>query len=187
MNTQRNRPDPSASDGSPTVASSPRRRWFGGGPRRRWRFLGVGAAALAGALALGACGHHHGGGYGPNGGFAAASPEEAARRIDKMVTWVLSDVDATDVQKRQVGDIAKAAMKDLAPLREQHKDLRRRGVELMAAAAVDRNAMEVLRGDALKLADTASRRATQAFGDALDVLTPQQRSQLAERAKKRWS
>ena len=155
-----------------------------GGLRRRWKWLGVGAA-VAGALALGGCGHrgwHHG----DRDGMGMSSPEEAGRRIDKTVTWVLGDVNATDAQKQQVGEIAKAAARDLLPLRDQHRAARQRALELMAQPVVDRNAIEALRAEELKLADTASRRMTQALADAMDALTPEQRAQLAERAKKRW-
>ena len=154
------------------------------GLRGRWKWLGVGAA-VAGALALGGCGHrgwHHG----DRDGMGMSSPEEAGRRIDKAVTWVLGDVNATDAQKQQVGAIAKAAARDLLPLREQHRAARQRALELMAQPVVDRNAIEALRAEELKLADTASRRVTQALADAMDALTPEQRAQLAERAKKRW-
>ncbi len=51
--------------------------------------------------------------------------------------------------------------------------------------SVDRAALEALRADQLQMAEQASRRFTQALADAADVLTPEQRKQLAERAG-RW-
>ena len=64
-------------------------------------------------------------------------------------------------------------------------DARRQAVELLSRESVDRAALETLRADQLRLADQASMRFTQALADVADVLTPEQRKQLAERIG-RW-
>jgi Spy/CpxP family protein refolding chaperone len=56
---------------------------------------------------------------------------------------------------------------------------------LMGGQNVDRAGMEKLRAEQIALADTASKRVTQALGDAAEVLTPAQRQKLAERMKER--
>ncbi len=160
------------------------------GHRRGGFFKGLIAGALLFAIIAGgayvgssyahpgAAGHHamwHG----------SFDPESAGRRIDAMVSFALADVDATAEQKSKIGDIAKAALKDLMPLRDEHKAARAKAVELLAAATVDRDAMEQLRATELKLAETASKRMTQAIADAADVLQPAQRAKLAERMKQR--
>ncbi len=151
---------------------------------RRWKLAGIGAA-LAGALTLGAC--HHGGWHGHHhpGMHGQMDPQEAARRIDKTVNWVLDDVKASPEQKQRVAEIAKAAMNDLMPLREQHRAARARAVELLAQPVIDRAAAEQLRAQELQLAETLSKRVTQALLDAAEVLTPEQRGQLAQQWKKR--
>lgn len=155
--------------------------------RRRWTLAGIGAA-VAGTLALSACDpawHHHGGHH--RGGFAAMTPEEASKRIDKAVAWVLDDVDATADQKQRVAAIAKSAMQDLMPMREQHRLARTKAVELFAQPAIDRVAMENLRVEELRLAEAASKRFVQALADAAELLNPAQRAKLAEQIKQRWS
>lgn len=113
------------------------------------------------------------------------NPETAARRIDAMVSFGLADIDATPEQKAKIGDIAKGALKDLAPLRDEHKASRAKAVELLSAASIDRAALEQVRASELKLAETASRRLTQALADAADTLQPAQRQKLVEKMQRR--
>ena len=58
---------------------------------------------------------------------------------------------------------------------------RKRAVELLAEPTVDRAAIEALRAEQVARADAASKRLARALGDAAEVLTPEQRKQLAER------
>ena len=158
---------------------------------RRGGFIrGLFAGALlfglvAGAAYVGSSHAHPGmrGGYGMmHGSF---DPESAAKRIDAMVGFALADIDATAGQKAKIGDIAKGALKDLTPLRDEHKAARTKAVELLSAATIDRNAIEQVRAAELKLAETASKRLTQAMADAADALQPEQRAKLAEKMKRR--
>lgn len=148
---------------------------------RRWILATLGVTAVAAGVAAYAqggadmgWGHHH-------GWSASMDPEEAGRRIDKMVGWVLSDVNATADQKSRVAAIAKAALKDLQPLREQHRAARRQAVTILSQRSIDRGALEQLRAQEMASAEAASRRVVQALADSAEVLTPEQRSQLAER------
>lgn len=157
-----------------------RRRLF------RWTFAGV-ATLAAGAFAFRAA-HANGMGCGPGFGRhrmmgEAMDPESVAKFIDWRVSAVLAKVDATPEQKAKVGEIAKAAARDLLPMREQHRAMRAKATELLMQPTVDRAALEQLRVDTLQRADTLSRRATQAIADAAEVLTPAQREKLAQRWK----
>ena len=76
-------------------------------------------------------------------------------------------------------------MDDVFALRQQHLEGRRQIREALAAPTVDRSRIEAVRNEQLKLADTASKRVTDAFADAAEVLTPDQRAQLARRIE-RW-
>ena len=60
-----------------------------------------------------------------------------------------------------------------------------RRVETLAAPTVDRAKLETLRADQMKLAETATKRATDAVADIADVLTPAQRADLGQRVE-RW-
>lgn len=159
-------------------------------------------AGIAGTVAtLGACaqqgpwggrpddarpmhGHGHGHGHGP------MSAEDMSRRIDRMVERVLSSVDATPEQKQKVAAIAKQAATELAPLRETARASRRQAIDLLAAPAVDRAALERLRATQLQSMEQASRRVTQALADIAEVLTPEQRAKLRarmeQRMQRRW-
>jgi Spy/CpxP family protein refolding chaperone len=79
----------------------------------------------------------------------------------------------------------KAAARDLLPVRNQMREARRQAVTLLSQPTIDRSALEALRASQLQLAEQASRRLTQALADAAEVLTPDQRKQLAEHAA-RW-
>src|SRR5579872_3613646 len=167
-------PAPGATPGVPVPASGNRGRRL-----RRWTLAGI-AAAIAGAFAFNSLSHAHGGpGCGP-GGFGRHSmrgemdPDSVAKFIDWRVSAMLSKVDATPEQKTKVADIAKAAVRDLAPLRAQHKAARDKAVELLTAPTLDRAALEKLRAEEMALADTLSKRVTQSIADAADVLTPEQ-------------
>ena len=76
-------------------------------------------------------------------------------------------------------------MKDLLPLRERARAARQRGIDLLAGDRVDRGALEALRGEQIGLADQASRRLSQALADAAEVLTPEQRKNIAQRLQRR--
>jgi Spy/CpxP family protein refolding chaperone len=143
----------------------------------RWKWASIGAA-LAAALTLGACRH---GGWHDHESQFEQDPEQAAKRINKLVAWVLDDVDASAEQKQQVAAIAQAAVKDLLPLRDQHRALRTRAVELLTQAVIDRDAIEALRVETMHNADQVSRRLALALADTAQVLSVGQRAKLVAR------
>jgi Spy/CpxP family protein refolding chaperone len=149
--------------------------------RRRF-FRRAAIATLIGGLAAGAgvTAWAHGGHRGWQGGEGFSE-----ERIERMVKHFGVEVDATAEQKAKLTEIATAAAKDLQPLREKVREARKQAMELLAAPAVDRNAIERLRSEQMQAADAASKRLTQALADVAEVLTPEQRKQLAERMQKR--
>ena len=155
--------------------------------KRRWAIAGIGTALAAVLLTVTAFGHNGPGGHGHHrhGRMADMSPEDAGKRIDKMVNWVLDDVGATTEQKQRVAQIAKEAVQELMPMRVQHKAARGRAVDLFAQPTIDRAAIEQLRVDELQLGEAASKRIAQAIADAAEVLTPEQRVKLAAEWRKR--
>jgi periplasmic protein CpxP/Spy len=145
--------------------------------RRRW-FASL--AALGGLSLLGAKAHAHGW-----GGRHRADPEEMARRLDRRIGRLIDDVGGTPEQKNRLVAIWTAALADLRPLREQRRQARRAGLELLAATVIDRRALEQQRVTQMQLADARSKRMVQAMADAAEVLTPEQRMKVAERMKQR--
>lgn len=161
------------------ISSSPAvttRRWF------------TSLAALGGLAALashaqaqtspGASPHGRGAGQPP-------SPEQMARAIDHRISRLIKAVDGTPEQKDRLVKLAQTAMTDMQPLRAQHMAARKKGMELLAGGAIDRNALERLRQEQITLADTMSKRMVQHLADAAEVLTPAQRSKLAEHMRQR--
>jgi Spy/CpxP family protein refolding chaperone len=154
-----------------------------GGRRRRF-FKRLGIATLIGGLAAGlgarawAGGGHwrHGGGMGPE-------------HVERMVKHFAVEVDATPEQRARLTEIAQSAAAELAPMREKARAARKQAMDLLAAPTVDRAAMEQLRAEQLVAMEAASRRLTKALADAAEVLTPEQRKQLAGRFRDhpRWS
>jgi Spy/CpxP family protein refolding chaperone len=173
-------PSPSPAGADPAGARGWRRLL----PSRGWRVAGL-AAAVAGALALGACSHGPHRGWHDGAMSGPIDPERAARFTEKMADRVVGAVDGTPEQRQRIAAIAQAALTDLAPMREKARDGRRRGLELLRAPTVDRTAIEALRVEQVALADAASKRVTQALADSAEVLTPEQRARLADRMQQR--
>ena len=149
-----------------------------GNSRRRW-FAGLAALGGLGLLGAGAQAH----GWGRGRGMDA---EEIGRRMEWRIGRLVAHVGGTPQQKDRLVAIARAAMAELRPLREQARAGRRRGMELLAAPTVDRASLEQLRVAQMQAADARSRRVLQAMADAAEVLTPEQRVKAAERLNKRW-
>jgi Spy/CpxP family protein refolding chaperone len=159
---------------------------------RRWTLFGVGLGALA---AAGAFAHRrayaqpmmfgHGPGHGGWHGMSDLDPAAQARRIDAMVAFALADVDATPEQKERIATIMKAAANDLQASRKLHMQARRQSMELLTAATIDRTQLEKLRVEQMQLGDSVSRRMLQSMIDSAEVLTPEQRSKVAERWQRR--
>jgi Spy/CpxP family protein refolding chaperone len=143
-------------------------------------------AGVAAGIGLKAVAHAGFGGW-YRGAFmrGAVDPARLDEHLERMLKHLYVEIDATDAQRQQLAPIVKSAVHDLLPLRTQLRDARRQAVDLLSRDSVDRAALESLRDTQLRLADQASRRLTQALADVADVLTPEQRRQLAERIG-RW-
>jgi protein CpxP len=146
-------------------------------PRRRWL---AGIAALGGLGLLGAQAHAHGWGR-----RERLDPEERARRLDYRIGRLVKDVGGTAQQKDRLVAIAVAALADLRPLRDQAREARARGLDLLGAPVIDKRALEQVRVAQMQAADARSRRLVQAMADAAEVLTPEQRAKAAARLKER--
>lgn len=163
-----------------------------GQARRPWRrFL---LAALVGGLTAGAGAHAfaHGGPFGGMGGprgwgMGAGETDPAAmqRRAEGMVRMWLADVDVSEAQQKRIAEIMSTTMRELAPLREKHREGRQQAIAALAKPQVDRNALEAIRAQQLALADQMSRRMTQSMVEVAEVLTPEQRAKVAERMQAR--
>jgi periplasmic protein CpxP/Spy len=180
--------DPLTSSPSPQHSAQAARR-------RGWPLIAAGtvAAALAGAAATQAFSQ---GGFEPpwarpgfmGPGFMGPGlmggrldPAQAEDMADRVVRHFAIEIDATPQQQERLREIVKGAVKDLIPLREQAQAGRERARTLLTQSTIDRAAIESFRNDEMTLADTASKRIAQAFADAAEVLTPEQRRKIDER------
>ena len=132
--------------------------------------LGSVAIALAGAFSLTAL---------------AAPNHEGPMLHGRMLERMLDGVNATEQQRAQIRQIAEGAATDLKAQRESTRALREQAMQLFTQPSVDARAAEALRQQMMAQHDQSSRRMLQAMLDASSVLTPEQRTQLAERLKQR--
>ena len=174
-------PDPNR----PTDQAGKRRDCNRRGYRRRGWVL-VGAALVTGLIGFGlgrvTGARWHGYGFGMH---QQLDGEAAMRRAEAGINRVLSRVDGTPEQKARIAEIAKAAIKDLQPMRETFRGSRDKLAAALKAEKVDRAAIEQLRAEQLALGETASKRASQALADAAEVLSPVQRAALIDRWQRR--
>ena len=110
-------------------------------------------------------------------------------RFERFVEWkiddMLDEVDASDDQRTQVRAIATAAIADMGEFRDFKRAGREALVDALTQETVDRAALETLRQSKLETADRASQRLLTALADAAEVLTPAQRTALAEELESR--
>ena len=150
--------------------------------RTRWILMGIAGAlvfAIAGtALSTGGYSKWRGGGH------------DFDRYVEWRIDGMLDEVEASDAQRDQVQDIAKAAMADLGEFRALKREGRQDLIAALSKETVDRAELETLRQRKLETVDNMSQRMLTALADAADVLTPAQRKELVEnwksRDKKDW-
>ncbi len=157
-------------------------------PRRSFfRRAAIGTVIVGIAAGIGLNAFAHGGGHGGwhRGGFMSMDPAQMDQRLDKMLKHLYVEIDATDAQKARLEPIVKQAVGELMPLRQRMRDARQKAMALLTGDSVDRDAIEALRAEQMQLAEQASKRITQALADAAEVLTPEQKKEIAERMQRR--
>jgi Spy/CpxP family protein refolding chaperone len=156
-------------------------------PRSRRWLLGAFAAAMAVVLVAGAAILTSPGPAGAHRGFfrhrGGHSPEELRAHMSFAADYALYRVNATDEQKARVQEILDRAIDDLEALYPSRHELHDEVIAALTAPEVDRDALEALRARHLAAFDTASRRIVAAVADLGDVLSAEQRSELARFAE----
>lgn len=169
---------------STTPSGQPKRCGRGGRGRTVLTFAAVAlAAGIAGAAANKAVSHGfgHGHGFHRMGGPGGMDPS----RAERMAKHLAVEIDATDAQRDKLAALAKSAATELQPLRDKMIDARTRGIKILSAPTVDRAALEALRAEQVAAGDAMSKRLSQLMADAAEVMTPEQRTKLAERVESR--
>jgi Spy/CpxP family protein refolding chaperone len=111
----------------------------------------------------------------------AFDPAQAEDRADRMVRHMAIELEATDAQQDKLRAVVKTAVKDLIPMREKAQSARLKARELLTQPTIDRAEIERFRTEQIALADTFTKRVSQALGDAAEILTPEQRRKLDNR------
>jgi protein CpxP len=113
-------------------------------------------------------------------GDGPPSAEEMGEHAEFFVSFALHRLGATDEQEDRVLDIVDAAIGQASPLIEKHRTNREALRGLLTASTIDRSALETLRAEEIAMADTLSRTLAGALADSAEVLTTEQRAELAE-------
>ena len=160
-------------------------------PAQRSYFNGWGRSVAVGSVALVALGGlglaaarsdnmgESGGRFGMGGHHMMRG--ERGGFMERGLERMLEQINATPEQSEQLKTIVAAARTDLMPMvqdfRGAHEDI----AALLSAPTIDRAAAEKLRSERIAKVDAASKRLTAAILDAAAILTPEQRTQLAQR------
>lgn len=105
---------------------------------------------------------------------------DAQEHLDRMLEHGLSRLDATDEQKAQIEAAVAGLAPDLDRYRDEGAGLHEALREALTAGAIDPARVEAVRTDALDLADEASARMLGVVVKVAQVLTPEQREELAD-------
>ena len=114
--------------------------------------------------------HHHGTG----------NIETAIERGQFTTDWILSRIQASADQRARAKSVVENAIRDLYPTKEQHRQNRETLMQALLQPSVDRAALERARQSELQLAETVSTRLVDALAEISEILTPDQRAEVAE-------
>ncbi len=120
--------------------------------------LGIGAVAYAGSTGFSHADHHQ-----------------------MMLNHMSSELNLSDAQVAELEEIMEDTREAGEAIHAEHETLRKQGLELLRAEEIDAKAVEAQRRQMLKLADRGSATMADALLDASEVLTYEQRLQLADK------
>lgn len=117
-------------------------------------------------------------------GDFAGSPMDGMRGggfSPQMIERIADKVNATDEQKKKLNEIASRLNQDQTTRRTAMQSMRQKTIELLSANPIDTAAVEQVRASQIQFMDEQSKQMSQAMIEAAQVLTPEQRAQLANR------
>ena len=138
--------------------------------------IAVPLVIIGGALAYAHQNGGHGGHRGHGGSFSAEHLDHLSSMLEK--------IGASDAQASQIDGLLRPALNNLQAIRDAHHQAFGQFHELIMAPSLDRARIEALRAEQIKALDEASKNLVTAFGDAAEVLTPEQRAAFAEAMRK---
>ena len=111
-------------------------------------------------------------------------PERAKEHIAFVAERVLRWVDASVAQREAVIAALERGVDGLSPLAAQHRAHRQALMDALTQDTLDRTAIERIRRDGLELLETASQQLTTTLVEVAEALTPEQRLELLETARR---
>jgi protein CpxP len=154
------------------------------GTQRRWPRTLLLGGTLAVGMAMGAAGLAGAAVVGDHMGWQHHGPR--LERIQGFVRMALDSVAASSDQEAKVHDVIATAFTEIAPKPEDRAAFRKQALDLLRAPTLDKAALEKLRADFVAQQDAKSKRFLDAVEQVADILTPDQRAKLADRAES-WS
>jgi uncharacterized membrane protein len=123
-------------------------------------------------------------GHGSFCGRGVHDPQAVRERVDFATDWVLSRINASEEQRQRIKGIVRDAMAELQPLGARHRENREAMIQVLLQPTVDRAALETIRHSEMELAEAASARLVEAVASTAELLTVEQRQELANLAHK---
>jgi periplasmic protein CpxP/Spy len=141
-------------------------------------FLAVSALVLPRAFA--------GRGFGGHGcSGRELTPEEMRERMQDGAERVLDRVDATDAQRTAIAALVDELVPEAVSHQKAKRELAKQLHTALAADKVDNAELERIRVAGVVLLEDASKKLTKSLGQASEILTPEQRQELAAEYQ-RW-
>jgi periplasmic protein CpxP/Spy len=141
---------------------------------RLFTLIAIPLVVIAGGLTYA----HQSGGHGGH-----MRGERLEHHLDHLAS-ILTRVGASDAQKTQIDGILRGAFTEMKSAHEAHDQALGQLHQILLAPSIDRTKMELLRAEQIKSLDAASKRLATAFGDAAEVLSPEQRTALGEEVRR---
>ncbi len=114
-------------------------------------------------------------------------PDPGGMWSPKRMARMLDGVNATPEQRQQIGQIAQSLLPDLKSLHQAHRALMEKNLALLSAPVIDEAQIEQNRQQMLAQHEQLSKRMSAAFIEMAKVLTPEQRTRLAQQMKDRMA
>ncbi|GAV19164.1 hypothetical protein MMIC_P0093 [Mariprofundus micogutta] len=154
------------------------------GKRRSCGRILFGVLAIIGVVWLA------GAAFGPDCGYAGFhhrdhhwSEADLSKRMDKMTDRLIDHVDASNEQAQQIKSITDSYATRLQSGKDKLMDSRKAFTRLLTEENINRAELENVRLSTFELLNRNSQELVQMLADIADVLTAEQRQQLAEHAK----
>ncbi len=170
--------DPENTETQAPADRAPMRRWFGIPALAGVLAVGIGTAGVVATQALG-----HGkefGGWRGGGHGEMRDPANMEKNVERGIRHLAVEIDATAEQQAQLVELAKATAQDLHAFRDMMHGEAEELAKLLTQPTVDRAAIEAFRSEKMAELDQLTTRLADAAVKAGEILTPEQRSKIAQ-------